>query len=99
MELNTFSVGNIVKKEQFNLSKFISSSENEEMQFSDALVVLLKHLAVFDGGEPKAVGVGVVVAGSPTVTLDKRGAAEFFQAGTRRGQCLTRTLSTGAGVL
>lgn len=58
------------------------------MQHSNSLVVLLKHLAVFDGGEPKAVGVGVVVAGSPTMTLDERGAAEFFKAGTRRGQRL-----------
>lgn len=61
--------------------------------------LLLKHLAVLNGGEPEAVGVGVVVASSPTVTLDERGAAEFFQAGTWRGQCLTRTLSTSAGVL
>lgn len=50
---------------------------------------LRKHLSVFNGGEPKAVGVGVVVAGSTAVTLDEWGAAELLQAGTRRGQSLS----------
>lgn len=58
------------------------------MQRSNSPLVLLKHLAVFDGGEPKAVGVGVVVARSPAVALDERGTAEFFKAGPRRGQRL-----------
>lgn len=60
---------------------------------------LRKHLIVFDGGEPEAVGVGVVVAGSTAVTLDERSAAEFLQAGTRRGQSLAGALGTSTGVL
>lgn len=51
-------------------------------------IVLRKHLIVFNGSEPEAVGVGVIVAGSPTVTLDERSAAEFLQTGTGRGQSL-----------
>lgn len=49
---------------------------------------LRKHLVVFDGGEPEAVGVGVVVAGSTAVTLDERSAAELLQTGAGRGQSL-----------
>lgn len=50
---------------------------------------LRKHVAVFDGSEPEAVGVGIVVAGSSAVALDEWSAAEFLQAGTRRGQSLS----------
>lgn len=58
--------------------------EKKKSRKSSLISLLLKHVAVFDGGEPKTVRVGVVVAGSSTVTLYERGAAEFFQAGARR---------------
>lgn len=61
--------------------------------------LLRKHLAVFNSSEPEAVGVGIVVAGSATVALDKRSTAEFLQAGARGGQSLSRALSTSASVL
>lgn len=60
---------------------------------------LRKHVAVFDGSEPEAVGVGIVVAGSSTVALDEWSTAEFLQAGTRGGQSLSRALGTSASVL
>lgn len=49
---------------------------------------LRKHLIVFDSGKPEAVGVGVVIAGTTTVTLNEWSTAEFLQTGTRRGQSL-----------
>lgn len=60
---------------------------------------LRKHFTVFNGSEPEAVGVGVIVAGSSAVTLDEWSAAEFLQTGTGRSQSLARTLSTSTGVL
>lgn len=60
---------------------------------------LRKHFTVFNGSEPEAVGVGVIVAGSSTVTLDEWSATEFLQTGTGRSQSLARTLSTSTGVL
>ncbi len=60
----------------------------EKSCLSTSVSVLRKHLIVFNGGKPEAVGVGVVVAGSTAVTLDEWSAAEFLQAGTRRGQSL-----------
>lgn len=60
---------------------------------------LRKHLMVFDGGQPEAVGVGVIVARSTAMTLDEGSATEFLQAGTRGGQSLARALSTSTGVL
>lgn len=68
-------------------------------RLSPLLFLLRKHLAVFNSSEPEAVGVGIVVAGSTTVALDKRSTAEFLQAGTRGGQSLSRALSTSASVL
>lgn len=41
-------------------------------------VNLRKHLLVLDGGQPEAVGVGVVVAGSTAVTLDERSTTELL---------------------
>lgn len=58
------------------------------MNLFQCVAVLRKHLVVFDGGEPEAVGIGIVVAGSTAMTLNERGTAEFLQAGTRRGQSL-----------
>lgn len=66
---------------------------------SRATFRLRKHVAVFDGSEPEAVGVGIVVAGSSAVALDEWSAAEFLQAGTRGGQSLSRALGTSASVL
>lgn len=56
---------------------------------STRVCVLRKHLAIINGGEPKAVGVGVIVAGSTSVTLDEWSTAEFLKTGTRRGQSLS----------
>lgn len=66
---------------------------------NEGISVLRKHLAVFNGSKPKTVGVGIVVAGTPAVTLNEWSTAEFLQAGTRRGQSLAWTLSTSTGVL
>lgn len=60
---------------------------------------LREHVAVFNGSEPEAVGVGIVVTGSTTVALDKWSTAEFLQAGTRGGQSLSGALGTSASVL
>lgn len=51
--------------------------------------ILRKHVVVFNGSEPEAVGVGIVVAGSATMALNKRSTAKFFQAGARGGQSLS----------
>ena len=61
--------------------------------------VLRKHVLVFNGGKPKAVGVSIVVAGSTTVTLDEGSTAELLHTGTRRRQSLAGALCTGTGVL
>lgn len=63
------------------------------------LIVLRKHFVVFDGGEPEAVWVGVIVASSTAMTLEERSATELLQAGAGRGQSLAWTLCTSAGVL
>lgn len=60
------------------------TGRNQEIKcLSVSMSVLRKHIAVFNCCEPEAVGVGVVVAGSTTVTLDERSTAELLQAGTR----------------
>lgn len=56
------------------------------------LVVLPEHVARVQGGEPVAVRVSVVVAGSPAVTLDEGNLPEVFQTGSRWDQGLTWTL-------
>jgi len=61
--------------------------------------VLPKHLVVFNGGEPEAVGVGVVVAGSSAVTLDERHLAETFQTRARRNQGLGGALCSSSRLL
>lgn len=68
-------------------------------QWKQCEFLLRKHVVVFNGSEPETVGVGVVVAGSTTVALDKRSTAEFFQTGARGGQSLSWALSTSASVL
>ena len=52
-----------------------------------------------DSGQPEAVCVAIVVAGPSAVTLDEGRAPELLETGARRGQSLTRALSTCTGVL
>lgn len=59
----------------------------------------LEHLVPLDGGEPEAVGIGIVIAGPPAVALDEGRAPELLQAGPGGSQGLARALSTRAGVL
>lgn len=54
---------------------------------------------ILDGGQPEAVRVSVVVAGATAMTLDEWSRSELLQTGARRGQSLTRALSTCTGVL
>lgn len=91
----------VSKKKHFskllsNLNFFKKSRKSMSACQSSAL---RKHFTVFNGSEPEAVGVGVIVAGSSTVTLDEWSATEFLQTGTGRSQSLARTLSTSTGVL
>lgn len=58
-----------------------------------------EHLRGFDGRQPEAVRVAVVVASPSSVTLYERSTAELLQAGTRGGQSLAGALGTSTGVL
>lgn len=59
---------------------------------------LLEHLASLYGGEPKAVGICVVVARSPAMALDEGSTSKLFQAGPGGRKGLARAFSTSAGV-
>jgi len=54
-----------------------------------------KELTIlFDGGEPKAEGVAIIIAGSLSVTFYEGRGAEIFEARTRRGEFLSCPLSS-----
>lgn len=58
-----------------------------------------KHFCHFHSCQPETVWISIIVAGPSTMTLNERSGTEFFQAGTRRGQCLSRSLCPGTGML
>ena len=58
-----------------------------------------EHLVGVYGGQPEAVGVAEVVAGSPAVALDEGSTAELLQAGAGGGQRLAGALCSCTGVL
>lgn len=47
-----------------------------------------EHAVGVEGGQPVAIGIGVVVTCSPAVTLDEGHLAEDFQTRARRNQRL-----------
>lgn len=55
---------------------------------------LPEHVVVVEGGQPVAVGIGVIVACPPPVTLDEGDLAEKFYTGARRNQGVRGALCT-----
>ena len=57
-------------------------------------MVLPEHSAAVEGGQPVAVGIRVVVAGSSAMTFYEGNLAESFQTGARGRQGLRGALCT-----
>lgn len=60
---------------------------------------LPEHVSWIKGGQPIAVGIRVVIARSPAVTLDEGHLAEALQTRARGNQCLGGTLRTNTSLL